>query len=204
MIVIVETNFLVEVAHIRTEVAACDLLIERCRKGELTLAVPACSFTEAWHVWQSDTKVLREHQNKLGELRRAIRSRAPYQGLSDQLTNIPTELINIVESEKEKVLQIQQRLLDIAHIIPLDIRILRHLLELQAVALLEPHDGAVLASVVQYCKESSGNSKKVFVTKDAKDFSKPDIETLLNSVSCAISYSFEAASRLDEETDNSI
>ena len=180
MIVIVETNFLVEVAHIRTEVAACDLLIERCRKGELTLAVPACSFTEAWHVWQSDTKVLREHQNKLGELRRAIRSRAPYQGLSDQLTNIPTELINIVESEKEKVL------------------------ELQAVALLEPHDGAVLASVVQYCKESSGNSKKVFVTKDAKDFSKPDIETLLNSVSCAISYSFEAASRLDEETDNSI
>lgn len=186
MIVGVESNFILELAFLRSEHEACTRLLELAEAQQVRVALPAFSIGETYEAWVRRSKQRRDLYNRLrtelGELSRS----QPYEKTPTQFEEVTSLLIRSSEEEKRRPDATLDRILKIvAEIIPIGLDTIRSGFSYQQSHGLSPQDSIVYASILRHLTET-GHNPSCFVTKNSKDFDNPNVENELKTYSCQL------------------
>ena len=189
MIVYVESNFVLELAFLQEEHESCNTILEMVQSQQIDLVLPAFSVVEPYETWVRRDKQRRELYAKLkSEIRELSRSK-PYAEESEKLQELSRLFLRSGEEEKLRLDQTLKRIVAQAHIIPIDAQIIATAIEFQSQYNLSPQDSIVYSSVLKHLNRQA-NKSSCFITRNAKDFSNPDIETELASHQCKLLTTF--------------
>jgi len=189
MIVYVESNFILEIAHLREEHENCDRILNLSVTGEIQLVLPAFSVGEVYEAQTRRAKRRAELHGKLNaELGELARSR-PYRDSRDEFTKITKALIVSGEEEGQRLDDAVRRVLAAADIIPIERDTIASAFKLRLTRRLRTQDAIVLASVLAHLA-AAGPKPKCFVTRNSKDFANPDIVADLDQSDCELFTSF--------------
>lgn len=190
---IIETNFLIELGLEQREAALCDAIVELAERKTIELVLPGFCIAEAY-------MSLAEKNRRRGalaaeldaELRQIDRSRefreeGEIQALLDgQSTKSIMDRSRI--AHLEHLDRTIERIMVVSELIPFDRATYVRARESAVRYKLEkPGDAAVCASVLQYL-EAAATGPSVFVEKDRKDFSNPDLQDDLMGRQCTIAF----------------
>lgn len=189
MKVLVETNFVLELAFGRDKFASCRELVDMAERGEIELFIPAYSFIEPYESVIRRQKSRRELRDRvlreLNDITRSVRFEAEATGLA-QLAPL---LVGVGETEQEELHNVLTRLLAVAAVVELNAEIIGQSLGLQEDFTLSPQDALVFASVLHALAQHDGPA--CFVTTNSKDFSAPNIAQMLDAYQCKLMFDFE-------------
>jgi hypothetical protein len=85
--------------------------------------------------------------------------------------------------------QALERILNIAQLIPIDLKTIGDAVALQQSRSLSPPDSIVYASVLGHL-EGAGDGPHCFITQNSKDFMNPDIQSDLDASDCKLLTNF--------------
>jgi len=188
MIVYVESNFILEIAHLREEHENCDRSLNLSVTGEIQLVLPAFSVGEVYEAQTRRAKRRAELHGKLNaELGELARSR-PYRDSRDEFMKITKVLVVSGEEEGQR-LDTVKRVLAAADIIPIERDTIASAFKLRLIRRLRTQDAIVLASVLEHLA-AAGPKLKCFITRNSKDFANPDIVADLGQSDCELFTSF--------------
>jgi len=184
MIVLVETNFVFELAFSRDKFASCVELVSMAERKEIDLLLPAYSLVEPYEtmIRRQKTRV-RAHdtiRKEIAEIGRSEQFKKPA-GQLGQLTGL---LIQAGEVEQEELGKVIAKLLDVATLIDLNSAVLRQAAVYRDELGLSPQDSVVFASVMSALASRGGPA--CFITKNSKDFATPDIAEALEPYDCKL------------------
>jgi predicted nucleic acid-binding protein len=191
VIVLVETNFVLELAFSRDKFVSCRDLIGLAERNEIRLLLPAYSLIEPYEAiirrQRSRAELYDTVSREIKEITRSFQFEEP----ALQLAQLSGLLIQVGEVEQDELRKIISDLLKVASIIDLDSAVLQHALTLQADLGLSPQDSVVFASVLSSLAKLGGPA--CFVTKNRKDFAVPGIVETLERFDCKLLLDFEGA-----------
>lgn len=113
----------------------------------------------------------------------------PYQEHVEAIQRITSFLVRSEQEEEESLWSTQNRLLNIAEVIPLSSAVLSSAMAYQAGHDLSFQDSVVYLSVCNHLSTSTAASK-CFLTRD-KAFNDPDIEDTLEGLGCKMLWRFD-------------
>ncbi len=194
MILLVETNFILELAFLQEGHEHCESMIElaRERTDDLELAIPAFSIGEAYHRQigqENDRRALQERI--IAELDKLSRTR-PYAERSRELRDVTGFLEETGREDRRRLESVLERLLPVATVIPLSGPVVNEAFDLQHSRGLSPPDALVYSSVLSYLRSSTTprRASSCLVTRD-RDFTDANIESDLEALGCKILFKFE-------------
>ena len=97
------------------------------------------------------------------------------------------------EEDKARLDATLLRLVRVSTLIELDSRTVESAMRLQLTRDLKPPDSLVYAGVLSHLSTYEDNRQSCFVTRNAKDFSDPDINTDLSELGCRLFTGFGEA-----------
>jgi hypothetical protein len=197
MIVLVESNFVLELAFRQEEVAHAERLMEFATQKRMKLVVPGCALFEPF-----ETLVRRRRE------RNATRDKFRYEVLqlsrSEHFPNLAETseavakiFVESVETEAAGLNNAISRILDCADVIPLTKEVMQHSIRVRDQFEFEPQDAVVFASIDLYLDER-GKAESVFANKNSDDFAVPDVEERLGALNCKLLSTFANAADLIE------
>lgn len=190
MNIYVESNFVLELALMQEQHDSCENILRLCENKKANLVLPAYSVAEPYETLIRRDKSRKSlAQNITNELQQLSRTQL-YKAKSDNYQDIASFLLKSGEEENQRLLQIHDRLLNTAQIIPLEKNILALALKVQIELHLSPQDSIVYASVLQHL-EARKLEKSCFLNKNSKDFDDPDIEESLIRNNCKLLFNFK-------------
>lgn len=191
VIVYVESNFVLELSLGQEQAEACEQLLELAEQGRIELAVPAFALVEP--LWTLKELTARRGR-KLKEIRDEFAQMHRNPLFKELGQSVHEELRGLFETcRDEEVAQharVRGRLLAVATTIPLDARILREADRLNGELDLDHFDAIMLASILTDLAGRSGPS--LFLNRNTKDFSAPEIEGVLEAQECALIGNFRS------------
>lgn len=190
MIAYVESNFVLELALLQEENAACEGVLQLAEAREIIIAIPSFSLGEPYET------LIRRHQERrllalkftteLDQLRRS----EPYAATAKNSDALISLLSKSGKEEAERLNRILSRLVEIATILPTDRDVMRTALSAQQALDLSPQDSIVYASVRQHV--TLGKRQQCFINKNVKDFLIPQIEDNFATYECKLLGKFTA------------
>ena len=200
MILLVETNFVLELAFLQEDHERCRAILDfaRERPDDLELALPASSVVEAYNrqIGRQQERV-NSHDLAILEFNRLARSE-PYAERSGELRREVTKLLLASgEEERQRLEDVLAELYAVATVIPLDKWAARESQRLQRERGLSPPDALVYSSVLSHLNAAALSTQRhgaphCFVTRD-RDFTDDDLRSDLEDLGCKILFKFEAA-----------
>lgn len=194
MILLVESNFVLELAFLQEGHEHCEGILElaRERKDELELAIPAFSIGEAYHRQigqENDRRVLQERI--IAELDKLSRTR-PYAERSRELQDVTLFLEESGWEDRGRLESVLETLLSVAAVIPLTAPVVAEAFDLQHSRGLSPPDALVYSSILSHLRSSASPQRapNCFLTRD-RDFTDANIEGDLEGLGCKILFKFE-------------
>jgi predicted nucleic acid-binding protein len=189
MIVIVETNFIIELALEQAEAEQVKSIVEWAEEKRINLAIPAFAFMEAYVNLALQSKRRNDIQNRLrAEIDQMSRSRA-YVRLSQSPNSIIQALSSFDTEHRSKLAQVTQRLSAVSQLISVTDEVIEKIPERRDGLDLETGDACICACVECYARDLKG-AASYFVTKD-KDFERA--RGLLEAHQCRLITGFGAA-----------
>ena len=199
MIIVVETNFVLELAFRQAEAHECDRLIELAADGAIELVIPACSLFEPYETLvrrsKQREKMLEAFKREVDELARS----EFYVGLPGRAARIVQPIAGSNNVYEQSLREALVSVLRTATIIPLSSSVMSHALEFQQSARISPQDSVVLASVVLFLREKAEGAS-LFANKNMKDFAAPDVAVHFQQCNCTLLNKFTTALKLAEAT----
>jgi hypothetical protein len=199
MIVLAESNFVLEIAFQQEQAAEAQHVADLAEARRLELIVPACCFAEPYQTLirrQRERKVL--SKNLQDELRQLGRSRA-FAARGSAWQELAQTLAAGDESEAKGLENTIQSLTGFCTVAPLTRQVIRDAQQVQAEFDLDPHDALVFASIDAVLRERD-QAPKVFINKNSKDFATPQIEEHLRRYNCRLFTNFADARQFIEHT----
>jgi hypothetical protein len=189
MIVVVESNFVLELAFRREEIAAAERIIELASRREIELAVPACALFEPFETLvrreRERNRTLESFRAQMTELGRS----AHFPDLKKESEGFARLLAKSVETEADSLDEAIRSILGCGHIIPLSAEILKNSLDAREQFAFEPQDSVVFASVDAFLAQH-GKANSIFANKNAKDFAVPEIRDHFAALNCKVLSTF--------------
>jgi predicted nucleic acid-binding protein len=196
VILYVESNFVLELALLQEEHAACERIVTLAESDALTLMLPAFCIGEPYEKLIRQRKRRSDLHRKLAlEIRELGRSRA-YAAVVDSIEEVSAVLLVSSKEEQARLDAVLHRQLGMAIVIPLDQEVLAYSLTIQKPLRLGPQDAIVYASVVTHASRSGHD--KIFLNRNSQDFLVPDIRESLERLGCKLLTSFVDGLRLLE------
>jgi hypothetical protein len=208
MIVVVETNFVLEIVINQAEAGECMKILERGHANGLVLAIPSYSIAEAMLKIERRRSerhdVLKSLQPHIRELRRAT----PLAAYASLITQLSDELLNAEASEATRLRAFIRGSMLAMEVIPLSSSLLLSGSDLSSEPedeedeekeVLSASDAIVCASVLDFLKsrQSVGVEETCFVTRD-RDFDTYNLRPALQQFGCRLIFSFADALRFIE------
>ncbi|NJO83104.1 MAG: hypothetical protein HC828_09975 [Blastochloris sp.] len=121
-------------------------------------------------------------------MRQLSRSK-PYKGEIDAFQSITGLLARSSQEEDRRLIDVLERGLKIADIIPLEAELVLNATQYRATYKLEPQDSIVYSSVLYHLALANG-VESCFINRNRRDFDDPDIEESLANQGCKMLFSF--------------
>ena len=189
MNVYVESNFILEIALEQEQHLSCNAIANLCEQEKIQLFIPAFSFAEPHETLVKRMKERKILNNKLIlEIQQLARSR-PYKEMINTLQQVTGLLVQSIEDDSLRLLNVLKKLLSITNTISLNNKILSSAIQFQDIYELSPQDAIVYASIFDHV--SLDNNKGCFINKNFRDFDDPDIITSLEKYNCKMLYNFD-------------
>lgn len=190
MIVYIETNFVLELALEQEESESCQTLLALSVSDAIELVVPAFALVEPLETLVRRDKSRKQLADRAGSELRQLGRSAFYRDDTSSFETLVSLLMKSGDEEIQRFVETRSRLVELATIIPLDQRILMRVPTVRANHGLSQQDAVIFASVLEHLEGSSGQIS-CFVTRNAHDFSDPDIETVLRNLGCKLLFRFQ-------------
>jgi len=186
MIAYVESNFVLELALLQEEHRSALSILELAESGQVGLRMPAYCGGEPYERMvrrAKDRKALRE---SLAQEIRELSRCQPYTHVDNISHGLTSILTKSADEEKARLDTALARIIKATDVIALDGPILGDAIGLQASLGLSPQDSIVLASISANLSSTPADEKKIFVTRNSKDFLTPDIVNMLGHYNCKL------------------
>jgi predicted nucleic acid-binding protein len=187
--VYVESNFVLELALLQEQHAACEEILYLCESGRARLVVPAYCLMEPYEPLVRRQADRRQLKSTLDSQFRQIVRTALYR---DRLLELETATALLLESATDDLSRLEtvrSRLLAGAEVAPLEGPVLARAVAQRATRELTAQDAVVYASILVHLERTAGPS--CFVTSDS-DFGDPNLKRELNEHNCRLLIGFEA------------
>ena len=185
MVVIAETNFLVELALQQSEAQQAEAIVRLAEEQRIGLAILAFAFVEAGVNLAKQLKRRDDLQNRLhAEVKQMARSPA-FATLTAGYEDLAQRLQSFGKMHRRELAEVSRRLHAVATVIPVTEEVIDKMAQLK----LEAGDACICASVECYVRHLNGDAS-VFVTRD-RDFAA--VASLLEANQCRMIYGFGAA-----------
>ena len=197
MIVLAESNFVIELALEQEEAAHAQRIVELAEAHQIALVIPACAFAEPYH-----TSVRRRRERRAlvslleKDLRQLGRSKS-FTGLLSTSDEVARILRESEAAEARGLDDAVQRLTACCRIPALSQATIDAAQQLRRDFELQHDDSIVFASIEAALRET-GPGTKIFVNKNSKDFVTSAIQTHLQRYGCKLISSFAAARQFIE------
>lgn len=199
MIVVVESNFVLELTFRQDEVQPCERLLALAHDGQIKLTIPACSLFEPYETLVRRRKqrddVARRFSQELADLART----EAYADLAETARTVSRALAESGQEQAISLARTIEHILDVCTVIPLTAEVVRCALAAEVAYSLSPQDAVVFASIDLYLGEGQPGSK-LFATKNRKDFQTTYVENRLQDHHCKILSNFTNARQLIEHS----
>jgi hypothetical protein len=198
MIIIVETNFILEWVLQQEQAAACDELLRRCEQSAaLSLCIPAFAVAEAGITLERKQGERKKFVNDdLRRQAREVSGAKTLQRFDAALKVLDSELVAAEHEEASRWMEFRIRVLDSMNVIPLDDTMLEETNAIQLGAEVKRFpDALVFATVKVYLsalRVEGIDTEAMFVTRD-EDFSEQPVLQHLRKLNCSLINSFEHA-----------
>jgi predicted nucleic acid-binding protein len=192
MIVPAESNFVLELALRREEVAHAERILQLSESGQIELAIPACAIPETFRVLtENSRRRSRLAEDMRRELHELVRS-AHYADLEKTSAGFSQTLVTSADSERSGLKSAIDRLTSCATLIALDGSIIKGITPAQAEYNLQSGDASIFVSIDTWLRTQQ-EGEKIFVTKD-QDFSADVVSEYLSKLGCKVLSRFADAS----------
>lgn len=185
MIVLAESNFVLELALRQEHFEHAEQIVGLAEKKHLCLVIPACSLIEPYHTLIRRRCERKEFSRRLQDEIKLLGRSTLHDGMSSASQHVAQTLDAGTEIERESLEQTIARLTQSCLVPVLSLEIIRLAQAVQLTYGLEPQDAIVLASIDTTLQEL-GTGPKVFVNKNSKDFASPLIEDQLEKYECRL------------------
>ncbi len=198
MTLYVESNFVLELALGQEELPAAERLIAAAEAGAVTLALPSFSLSEPFSRVTRGIRDRRRLWNQLNSHVDQLARLSPHQAEAEELQGVSELFAQIDQRETDHLLVTVERLLGIATIIDINLRIFLASRHYRSQYGLDSQDAIILASVVTDLRTRSGSSpsEHVFANRNRKDFGDPELRAELQRLGCRLVWSLEEAANL--------
>lgn len=196
MNIFVESNFLLELALEQHELPYCILLLKAAEQGQHHLHIPAYSLTEVFQTLGNRRSRREETERYLQEeIKQHLREAGAVVADMDTLERLLRDLLLArTSAQTKKLFELTERIARVATLIPLSEQVLQAAPLLQIQHNLTPQDALVYASVRVGLQHTGTNEREnLFISRNEKDFKKPDILAELQQLNCTYLASFKAA-----------
>jgi predicted nucleic acid-binding protein len=191
MIVYAESNFVLELALLQEQHAACEGLLELCAEGRIRLLLPAFAMIEPFGAL---FRRKAEHRSAklpvdaaLRELGRTVALATPVNEAQEVLQHL---LVTNSEDELQRWKEARSRIATVAELIPFDERVLPVAVAVEDQFKLDPPDALIYASVWSHLKQTRP-PRSCFLNRNARDFTRPGLVTDLEALGCKFLPAFD-------------
>ena len=195
MRVYVETNFILEVALLQEQHAACQKILDLCTTGRAELVVPAFSIAEPYNTLDRRHKQRKKMKSDLDHEFRQLARTSSYEQKLSGFQSLTDLLIDSADEESKRLEDIRDRLLVSAFIVPLDAEVISAARRHQTQYGLSPPDALVLSSILLHLTRNPVEMS-CFLNKNTKDFDDPDIIAELARLHCKLLPRFDTGFQL--------
>jgi predicted nucleic acid-binding protein len=187
--VYVESNFVLELALLQEQHAACEAIVRLCEAGDLRLILPAYSFMEPFETVRRRQADRRRVKIALEEQFRQLSRTSAYRDRLRDFEKVASLLVNSADEDLERLGSVRSRLLGCTDLVPLESSILTQALTYQERHGLSVQDSVVYASVLAHL-ERSAEPESCFLNRDL-GFGDPEIAAELKKRRCKFLPGFE-------------
>ena len=192
MIVYVETNFILELAYLRSTSDNCERLIDFARERKIWLVIPAFALLEARIAWQGVVKRrTRLHSEVRAELGELARSR-PLANIGEQSQAFVASLVDTAQDDRSRLESAVNSLIAHATVLGINSKAINAALVVEQRLGFLPQDALIYGTILQDLKQTD-NRSKLFVTQNAGDFFIPTVQDELASYGCKLLTKFDTA-----------
>lgn len=185
MIVLAESNFVLELAFQQEECDEVERLVAMAEAGEVELVIPACALFEPYETLVRRRKERNTTLTRLrNELRQLARSKA-FANLAETSRTVTGTLAESADIEAKGLEDTVRRLVRCSVVQPLSARIFENALSARTQFRLGPQDAIVFASVDEHAR-GHALEPKVFLNKNQDDFLTPEIEAHFQHLNCKL------------------
>ncbi|MBC8085193.1 MAG: hypothetical protein H7Z21_18510 [Hymenobacter sp.] len=196
MNIFVESNFLLELALEQHEFHHCTLLLAAAAQGQHQLYIPVYSLTEVFQTL-GNRRIRREETERYlqEEIKQHLREAGALVADMDTLERLLRDLLLArTAGQTNKLFELTERIARVATLIPLSEQVLQAAPLAQVQYNLTPQDALVYASVWAGLQNLAvDNTDSLFISRNEKDFKKPDLLAELRQYDCDYLSSFRAA-----------
>ena len=189
MNVYVESNFVLELALLQEQHAACESILQLCEAGELRLVLPAYSLAEPYEALRRRHSDRKHLKISLEAQFRQLSRTAVYTDQLRGFESMTSLLVDSAEEDMRRLESVRARLLTCAELIPLEGSIFTRAVAYQTKHGLSAQDAVVYASIIVRL-ERSNQPPSCFLNRDA-GFADPDIVEELRLLGCKFLAGFE-------------
>jgi predicted nucleic acid-binding protein len=191
MIVYAESNFLLELAYLQEEHESCEAILDLAESGRIRLLLPAFAVVEARMSVLRQARQRAEFNGRLELQIRELSRSKPYADLPAKSGDLVSALVDSGEEERRRLNTVMERVHRISQILPTTEEILDRAYTAESELRLSPQDAVVYASVADDLHQDP-LSAKVFLNRNSKDFTSPQMESALARGNCKLLTSFRA------------
>lgn len=193
MNVYIETSFILEQSYLQEQHEWCQRILELGEAQRARLVMPAFCIGEAYSALVNRSKRRSRLSSQLTEELKELARSKPYASVRNEFLEITKLLSTSGREENTRLDDTLLRVVNSSVLIPIDQQTVKAAMDLQSTRNLQAPDSLVYASVLSHLHSESTKGPSCFVTKNARDFSDPDIEDDLRKLECDLFTGFGEA-----------
>lgn len=190
MIVVGETNFVLELALNQDKFRSCHHLVSLAEKKEIEFLLPAYSLIEPYETLIRRIRSRRRMREEIDREVKEIKRSAYFNKRAHRLAQLTELLLDVENVEQRRLDGTVAQLLEVVTVIELSGEVLKQANRYREGLRLSPQDAIILASVMSGLAVRNGPA--CFITRNRKDFAPAEIVRTLDQQGCKLMFDFEA------------
>lgn len=192
MIVVVESNFVIELAFRQEEVSEAERIMALASEKAIELAIPACALFEPFETLLRRRKERNATRERFNHEKKQLARSQHFPDLLRTFEAVARILAESVQTEAAALDTAILRILDCARLIPLSEEVLRSSFRARTRFPFSPQDSVVFASADRYLNDR-GRAESVFANKNSTDFAVPEVKAHFSDLNCKVLSTFDDA-----------
>jgi len=195
MIVFVESNFILELVYRQEQSGSAAQILGFAKDRKIKLVLPSFSLVESLETIRRRTLETEKTLAELEKFRQRSGRTKERRRLAGLIGTVTGSVRTVDQAANRNYPVVLRKLVKYATRIELSEQIIMNSFKLEADARLKRPDAIILASIIADLTKRRGHELKLFVSRDNKDFGRPEVGKELKQSNCLFLSDFRDAVR---------